>query len=788
MKRPWGFLTIGLLLTALSPPTLAHASDPSKQNVRLIDVRAVEDVPRNRVYIQGDTPDEQRLLEVRRQLMDAGATHVNLFLPYGVIVCDSPESLDIERLIGDPRFSVIEESRLDLRSSAGQSEDLDLVRRCYRQVAGPVSEQPPSIPHESFDDVVLTVPTEVVRESKRRAELSAAPGAVPERNIQQNAEFLVGDVLIQLVLPESDGHSEDWTEEAMASAISASFAGAIAFQERFHYAPLDFILKTERLVPTTYEPIQTTMGEHWQWVQEVLIYLGIPLMKTDLDMVHEYNNRGRNYYATDWAYTAFVCSSENAPNHRFADQFYTAYANLGGPYLVMPHPAGENPYEIDPWLVYSTVYQHEMCHIFWALDEYPGPNNLTQCSSHAGYLDYMNLNKVTELFDGTLEGCMGRDPELCTMWRAKEDLGRPICPYTAGQLGIIDNNSDNIPDVFAAPPTLRFETARVETVNTPDITVGMKAISQAVPNINPAQTPDERVSYAPPLRSAALTVNGVGPVHLEPLDGRWDEAEEDLSLSINGIPVGMTQIEVVVMSAFGKLSPPIIKQIYFAGIKYALFDIDVRERGIYVSWNTVGETFGARLDLHRIDSTSGAPDTTVLVTDIQPKEHRNQFHFYEYLDSDVKPGRDYRYFVRGYFEIDYGDRIVEYEASSETFKARGMFPISAGSLVSNVSPNPFRGSAQISVRVPPSYKTSEGDPGSSSSGISIPERTDVLIDVYDVKGRLVRKVYRGRLFAGVETFTWDGTNAKNERVPSGIYFIKIAAGAATEVKKVVIVR
>ena len=60
--------------------------------------------------------------------------------------------------------------------------------------------------------------------------------------------------------------------------------------------------------------------------------------------------------------------------------------------------------------------------------------------------------------------------------------------------------------------------------------------------------------------------------------------------------------------------------------------------------------------------------------------------------------------------------------------------------------------------------------------------------VYDVQGRLVKKVYQGSFYGRIQTFTWDGTNGSNVRVPSGVYFVKARAGGVNEVKKVVLVR
>ena len=788
MNRPWGFLFVGFLVAGSVLPSKAHPPVSQTENARTAPVHGTSSHRVTRVYIQPRGADDQSVIELRKRLISRGVERVNLFAPSMIIVCDVPESIDLRTLVDDPRYSLTEEADVDTRPTAPGSDDLRFVKTCYEHLRQTPLEMVPFEGSDGFDDVLRVLPSQIVEESKTRARLSAVSGAVQERNIQQNSELLTGDVLIRLVLPESDTHAEDWTEQALSDAASGAFAAALDFQTKFPNMELHFVLTTEPQVPTLYEPIQMVMNEHYQWISDVLARLGIPMGPAEL-MVHEYNNKGRRYYNTDWVFTAFIACSENAPNHRFADQFYTAYATLGGPYLVIPYPAGDNPFSIDPYLVFSTVFQHEMSHVFWALDEYPGPNNQSLCSSRTGYLAYENRNKVDELPDGGIKGCSGWETQLCIMWRAKEDLGRPICKYTQGQIGVVDEDPRNdIPDVFDGPPVVEFADAAVETIDTPDVTVGMKVVSQAVPNRNPFQAPEDRVSYAPPLQDATVTINGLGAIHLAPLDGRWDEVEEDLSISVKGIPVGTTQIAVVARNIFGRASSETVKKIYFLGIRFALFDVDPLATGIRVFWSTVGESFGARLDLHRIDASAGDPDTTLLVSDIKPSSQSGgMFRHYDFTDGNVTPGRSYQYFVKGYFNIVHSDTTVEYVTTSDTFEAQSMFPIPPGVLASYVSPNPFNQKTQISVRIPEAVSAAQNGPG-APYGAPATRRTAVRVAVYDVSGRPVRTIYDGQLFAGVKTFEWDGTNDNNERVPSGVYFIRTIAGPATEVRKVVVVR
>jgi hypothetical protein len=102
-------------------------------------------------------------------------------------------------------------------------------------------------------------------------------------------------------------------------------------------------------------------------------------------------------------------------------------------------------------------------------------------------------------------------------------------------------------------------------------------------------------------------------------------------------------------------------------------------------------------------------------------------------------------------------------------------------LTSHASPNPFHEVTNISVDIPETIAPNE-------NGIPTLTQTPVSIAVYDVLGRRVTELFDGSFFSQVQTFRWDGTDADGRQLPSGIYFLKVTAGAATEVKKVAIVR
>ncbi|MBU0741770.1 T9SS type A sorting domain-containing protein [bacterium] len=65
---------------------------------------------------------------------------------------------------------------------------------------------------------------------------------------------------------------------------------------------------------------------------------------------------------------------------------------------------------------------------------------------------------------------------------------------------------------------------------------------------------------------------------------------------------------------------------------------------------------------------------------------------------------------------------------------------------------------------------------------------DVALSVVDLGGRLIRSRAAGSRTAGTHRVTWDGCDAAGRKVPSGVYFARLRAGAAIESGKLVLVR
>ena len=68
------------------------------------------------------------------------------------------------------------------------------------------------------------------------------------------------------------------------------------------------------------------------------------------------------------------------------------------------------------------------------------------------------------------------------------------------------------------------------------------------------------------------------------------------------------------------------------------------------------------------------------------------------------------------------------------------------------------------------------------------QRSNVTLDVYNVKGRFVSRILEGERKAGLNSVTWDGRNESGAAVDSGIYFYRLSMGSLSISKKMILLR
>jgi hypothetical protein len=745
------------------------------------------------MYFVSSVNDPKTLVAVRDRLVSAGASGVSIFCPSLVVADMSPEA-DAHRLIAGlnvavlPDGAVIADEQAEIFSPAW-------VKACYQRFQS-LPERIQAIPSETSSHPRRIPEAEMRRSADiERARAEREGTAEDERLIFQNTEFMAGRVAMQIVLPESNGGSENWTEAALNQALQLAVLSILYYEQVFKNVNVEFSFLMFKSSPTATEPILYSPLEDSVWVADVMAHRGFPGTPSDyLQAVHAFNNQGRRTLGTDWAFTVFIVNSADDADHVFPPPGVKSisFSYLGGPFLVVPFPPGE--WGTDTFM---QLVKHEISHIFWALEESLGPQS--SCEDYSGYLNIQNLNKVKEISPtGFPRGCTPNYiPEACVANHDDMMSGymAPPCEYTMAMLGNIDANNNSVPDVFDAPPLITFDHALVETLTSvQDTTINFTATVQAVPNRNPRQPAELRRNYATRIKDVNVTLGGVGPYIITPVDGQTDEFEEEYEVPVNNVLPGYTTLEVVARNAFGAKSLKATKRIFYIGLDYFGFGFDHRNEGIGIKWYLRGESFGADLDLHRIEYNDGVPVTdSVIAAGLQPigPMQKGGLLPYYFLDRAAIAGTTYGYYAVGKFELLYQGVMTSFGANSEEHVTVAAYP-RVGSIISAPSPNPFnpgRGVMHISIEVPVSTTGGASlSPAASGADDGVPEPTGVKVQVFDVAGRFVRTLLDDRVYDRVLTLTWDGTSAKGDLASTGIYFIKVKAGGQLGYKKVLVLR
>jgi hypothetical protein len=78
--------------------------------------------------------------------------------------------------------------------------------------------------------------------------------------------------------------------------------------------------------------------------------------------------------------------------------------------------------------------------------------------------------------------------------------------------------------------------------------------------------------------------------------------------------------------------------------------------------------------------------------------------------------------------------------------------------------------------------------GVTAFSFTLAQAAPVELDVVDVTGRRVRRVFASRLEPGEQRVTWDGRDDRGARLPAGVYLGRVRAGSATAVVRLLRMR
>jgi hypothetical protein len=290
--------------------------------------------------------------------------------------------------------------------------------------------------------------------SAQAASGSSAPG------YYDTSVFMTGSVTVGVILPESNGGTENWTPTKVNNVKTQiqngmnlwsgwytqySGIGNLSFTYEWH-TPYD---GTDS-VAVSNEPISTSSQQDYVWENEILGRWGYTQSYTQSSDPNvngfytaylrnlAYANDLRTQHGTDWAFTIFVVDSENDADGMFTDGYF-AYSVLYGPMLVMT-------YDNDGWGIDQMykVAAHETGHIFGAGDQYyqAGYGGCTSKTQKYGYLGIPNSN--CDYLSATGVPSLMKSNSLVLDATARY------------QVGWRDSDSDGVFDPLDTPPNFKL--------------------------------------------------------------------------------------------------------------------------------------------------------------------------------------------------------------------------------------------------------------------------------------------------------------------------------------------
>jgi len=222
-----------------------------------------------------------------------------------------------------------------------------------------------------------------------------------------------------------------------------------------------------------------------------------------------------------------------------------------------------------------------------------------------------------------------------------------------------------------------------------------------------------------------------------------EQARIMVTLYKNGNPVGIGMSQ----ETFSLAMP--------VAVHLSSFKIGIEEGAAVMRWETSSE-FGVNgFRMHRATSENGTYEP--LHDDPLPAENSVQGGSYEYRDESIRVNQTYYYKLEEIVSTGVGQAFGPYEV---TFRA--VFELQQN------HPNPFNPTTTIRY--------------------TIPQNVPVRLQIFDVKGRLVRTLVDENQQAAFYKMEWNGRNNRGQQVSSGVYFYRLRAGSFTETRKMMLLK
>ncbi len=345
------------------------------------------------------------------------------------------------------------------------------------------------------------------------------------------SRYMLGDIVVAAVLPESNGVAEpstqNWTLSEVTSVQNTTVAGLDKWAQAEPNANITFIYVWADAPPSggisytvesDYEA-ETHSNFNGNVINSFMATLGYS-STSSFTNIRNYLNDLRDTYDSDWAYMIQAKDDSSGCGR--------ASAYIYGPVTTI----------FDCDLRGGYVAAHETGHIFGAMDEYC-PDACRSPISLYGYLQAVNANSAGP-GPGTGPGFFNGNGEALTniMKNGSYEIG----PYTRGAVGWYDDDGDgvlNIRDTF--PNTTLYTPTVGATIDITGQTSVMSLLGSG------------RDISLNTIAGVEVRLNGLTWLPALPSDGTFNRAQEDFVLTLPLLPNGVYTVEARAQNDVGNI-------------------------------------------------------------------------------------------------------------------------------------------------------------------------------------------------------------------------------------------
>jgi 3-phytase len=267
-----------------------------------------------------------------------------------------------------------------------------------------------------------------------------------------------------------------------------------------------------------------------------------------------------------------------------------------------------------------------------------------------------------------------------------------------------------------------------------------------------------------------------GPIDTEP---EWNNAQvaytgstqefknSSLRLNMSNFPAGNKYFAIRAFDEINQWSP-LGAGSYSTSADYSLpvmlqnFDLTLENHAIIIKWSTASEINNEGFFLYRAKEGNDLHWQLLNQEIIAGQGNSNVRHEYEFIDAGIIEGQSYIYLLKSRDLTGQLHTLGQLRSSDlQSEQAQQTFE-----LVQNF-PNPFNNRTHFRF--------------------TLPEKGLVSLEVYDVLGRLVKRIINNKTLEAstYQQFSWDGTGDTGQSVSSGIYLYVLSfRSSATGIRQI----